>query len=130
MPTVRDIQVKLAATVTDTVLDKLGYREFIVYTPGNIEVNPSPEVKFLSGYSRDVAYTDYLRQADAVDLPRDMVTVKLNRYNLSYDTVTTPGRWRLYEKATLTTTMWDLVSCHTTDDRFIVTLILYHDLTP
>lgn len=129
MPTVRDIQAKLAATVTDTVLDKLGYREYTVYTPSDIEVDPSPEVKFLSGFPKDVAYTDYLRQADALDLPRDMVTMKLNRYNLDYDTVTTPGRWKLYEKATLTLTTWDLVSCYTTDDRFIVTLILYHDLS-
>lgn len=127
MATVREVQAKLAATVTDTVLDRLGYREFSVFNPGNLQITPDPEVKFLSGYPRDLAYTDYLRQADAIDLPRDMVVVKINRHFVTYATVTALGRWRLNEKATGLNTNWDFVSLTQTDDRYIVTLILTHD---
>ncbi|MEB3213746.1 MAG: hypothetical protein VKL39_20525 [Leptolyngbyaceae bacterium] len=124
MADLRGIQAKLAATVTDTVLGKLGYREFTVFAPDGTQITPDPEVRFLEGASLD-RLVNYL-QAQGLDYPSSAVRVKVNRHNTPLESTLENGRWVLLDKASGEETEWNLARHTQTDDRYLVDLVLHH----
>lgn len=123
--TLREIQTKLGATVEDTVLQKLGYREWAVTPSGASAPLPfRPEVIQLDGYPKQLAYNDYLTSGYA-DTPRNFYVVKISRHDTPLETLTVEGRWTLQQDGQdpVEVTLAKLVQ---TDDRFLATLVEFH----
>lgn len=95
MGNLRKLEVRLGQNVEDRLLQRLGYREYLVTAPSGDEISPRPRVEQIDiNRISETLAAELLRMSPDARMPNALYKVYLSR-NFDYAEFTEGGTWLL-----------------------------------